>query len=324
MPRPIRIAARCVLACASAIAIPVLAQTFPARPIRIVVPYTPGGPTDILARTVAQRYTEAWGHPAIVENRPGAAGMAGTALVAKAPADGYTLCTAGITFATSQAMGAKLTFDPVQDFAPVTLMGAVANIVVVHPSVPVKSIRELIAFGKSRPGELLYASGGAGGTQHLAGELFKHMTGLNLQHVAYRGSAPAMTAVISGEVAAGFTDMLISVPQVKGGKLRGLAVTGARRAPVIPELPTVGEAGLPGFAVSAWFGLIVPAGTPRDIVGRLQAESARALKLPETVERLSSMGAEIISSVPEEFGAFLRAEREKWARVIKAANIRSE
>jgi len=299
-------------------------SVYPVKPIRIIVPYAPGGPTDILARTVGQRLNEAWGQPVVIENRAGAAGMTGTALVAKAPADGYTMATAGITFVTSVTMGMKLGFDPERDFDPVTLLGAVPNIVVVHPSLPVKSMRELIAFGKSRPDQLLYASGGAGGTQHLAGELFKHMTGIKLQHVAYRGSSPSLTAVVSGEVAMGFTDMLITVPHVRSGRLRGLAVTGARRARVIAELPTVSEAGLAGYAVSAWFGLITPAGTPRDIIQRVQTEAARGLKQPETLERLSALGADISASSPEEFGAFMKAEREKWARVIKAAGIRAE
>jgi tripartite-type tricarboxylate transporter receptor subunit TctC len=297
---------------------------YPVKPIRIIVPYAPGGPTDILARTVGQRLNEAWGQPVVIENRAGAAGMTGTALAAKAPADGYTMATAGITFVTSVTMGMKLGFDPERDFDPVTLLGSVPNIVVVHPSLPVKSIRELIAFGKSRPDQLLYASGGAGGTQHLAGEMFKHMTGIKLQHVAYRGSSPSLTAVVSGEVAMGFTDMLITVPHVRSGRLRGLAVTGARRARVIAELPTVSEAGLAGYAVSAWFGLITPAGTPRDIIQRVQVEAARGLKQPETLERLSALGADISASSPEEFGTFMKAEREKWARVIKAAGIRAE
>jgi tripartite-type tricarboxylate transporter receptor subunit TctC len=302
----------------------VLAQTYPAKPIRIIVPYAPGGPTDILARTVAQRLNEAWGQPVVIENRAGAAGMTGTALVAKAPPDGYTMATAGITFVTTVSMGAKLSFDPERDFDPVIFLGSIPNIVVVHPSLPAKSIKELIALGKSRPDQLFYASGGAGGTQHLAGELFKHLTGIKLQHVAYRGSSPSLTAVVSGEVAMGFTDMLITVPHVTSGRLRGLAVTGARRARIIPDMPTVSEAGLPGYAVSAWFGLITPAGTPRDIIQRVNAEAARGLKQPETLERLSAVGAEISVSSPEEFGAFMKAEREKWARVIKAAGIRAE
>jgi tripartite-type tricarboxylate transporter receptor subunit TctC len=217
-----------------------------------------------------------------------------------------------------------LSFDPERDFDPVIFLGSIPNIVVVHPSLPAKSIKELIALGKSRPGQLFYASGGAGGTQHLAGELFKHLTGLKLQHVAYRGSSPSLTAVVSGEVAMGFTDMLITVPHVTSGRLRGLAVTGARRARIIPAMPTVSEAGLPGYAVSAWFGLVTPAGTPRDIIQRVNAEAARGLKQPETLERLSAVGAEISASSPEEFGAFMKAEREKWARVIKSAGIRAE
>ncbi|MEQ1773299.1 MAG: tripartite tricarboxylate transporter substrate binding protein [Burkholderiales bacterium] len=300
------------------------AQSYPVKTIRIIVPYAPGGPTDILARTVAQRLNEAWGQPVVIENRAGAAGMTGTALVAKSPPDGYTMATAGITFVTTVSMGAKLSFDPERDFDPVTFLGSIPNIVVVHPSLPAKSIKELIALGKLRPGQLFYASGGAGGTQHLAGELFKHLTGLKLQHVAYRGSSPSLTAVVSGEVAMGFTDMLITVPHVTSGRLRGLAVTGARRARIVPNMPTVSEAGLPGYAVSAWFGLVTPAGTPRDIIQRVQAEAARGLKQPETLERLSAVGAEISASSPEEFGAFMKAEREKWARVIKAAGIRAE
>jgi tripartite-type tricarboxylate transporter receptor subunit TctC len=303
---------------------PALAQKYPVKPIRMIVPYTPGGPTDILARAVGQSMTEAWGQPVIIENRPGASGNLGTAAAAKSPPDGYTLGVVGISFSVAPALEAKLGYDPVKDLTPVALLASVNNLLVVHPSLPAKSVKELIAFAKARPGEVSFASGGPGGAQHLAGELFNSMAGIKMTHIPYKGSAPGLTALIGGEVTVGFTDMLITLPHVKSGKLRALAVTGATRSGLIPELPTVSEAGLKDYAVTAWFGMLAPAGTPADIVAQLNAEVVKSLKTAQMKERLAALGADAAAGSTADFAAFLKSEMAKWAKVVKAAGIRGE
>lgn len=300
-------------------ALPVVAQEYPVRQIRLIVPYTPSGPTDILSRVVAQKFTETWGQPVVVENRPGAAGMLGTEIASRAAPDGYTLCSAGLTFTTAATLNPKLSFLPLRDFAPVALIGVVPNVLSLHPSVPAKSVRELIRFAKSQPGKLAYPTGGVGGGQWLAGALFDHLAGTKMLPVQYRGSAPGVTALISGEVSVGFTDLIISLPHARAGRLRILAVTGDRRSDNAPDLPTVAEAGVPGFGMTAWFGLVTPAGTPEAVIGKLNREVLRILKLPETRERFASMGADAATFTPEQFGMFLKAESDKWARVIKTA-----
>jgi len=306
------------------IAAPALAQKYPAKPIKLIVPYTPGGPTDILARAVAQSFTEAWGQPAIIDNRPGASGNLGTALAAKSPADGYTLAVVGISYSVASALDAKLGYDPVTDLTPVALLASVNNLLVVHPSLPAKSVKELIAFARARPGEVSFASGGPGGAQHLAGELFNSVAGIKMTHIPYRGSAPGLTALIGGEVIVGFTDMLITLPHVKSGKLRALAVTGGTRSSLIPELPTVSEAGLKGYAVTAWFGMLAPAGTAPDIIAQLNGEVVKSFKTAQMKERLAALGADAAAGSTAEFAAFLRNEMAKWAKVVKSAGIRGE
>ena len=300
------------------------AQKYPAKQIRLIVPYTPGGPTDILARAVGQALTDAWGQPVIVENRPGASGNVGTAIGVKAPADGYTLNMASISFAVAPVLDGKAGFDPVKDFAPITLLATVNNLLVVHPSLPVKSVRELIAFAKARPAQVTFASGGPGGAQHLAGELFNSMAGIKMTHIPYRGSAPGLTALIGGEVIVGFSDMLISLQHVKSGKLRALAVTGAERSALIPELSTIAESGLPGYAVTAWFGLLAPAGTPPDIIAQINSEVVKSFRTPQMKERLAALGADPVGSTPDQLAAFIKTEMAKWAKVVKAAGIRAE
>ena len=302
----------------------VQAQTFPAKPIRIIVPYAAGGPSDIFARTVAQILNESFGQPVIVDNRPGAGGNLGTIAAAKSPADGYTLNTASIAFAVMPAFDAKAGFDPLKDFAPVTLVATVNNLQVVHPSLPVKSVKELIALAKSRPGQLTFASGGAGGAQHLAGELFNSMAGVRMTHVPYKGSAPGLVALIGGEVVVGFTDMVISLPHVRAGKLRALAVTGSTRSALIPELPTIAESGLRGYSFTAWFALLAPAGTPPDVVARINTAIAAGFKNPALRERLAATGADPVAGPPGQLSAFLTAEMAKWAKVLKTAGIRGE
>ena len=305
-------------------AMPAFAQKYPSKPIRMIVPYTPGGPTDILARAVGQSLTEAWGQPVIVENRPGASGNVGTAIAAKSPPDGYTLGVVGISYSVAPALDAKLGYDPVKDLTPITQLASVNNLLVVHPSLPARSVKELIAFAKARPGEVSFASGGPGGAQHLAGELFNSMAGIRMMHIPYKGSAPGLTALIGGEVIVGFTDMLITLPHVRSGKLRALAVTGGTRSSLIPELQTVGEAGLHGYAVTAWFGMLAPAGTAPEIVAQLNAEIVKSLKTAQMKERLAALGADAAAGTPEQFATFLRSEMAKWAKVVKSAGIRGE
>jgi tripartite-type tricarboxylate transporter receptor subunit TctC len=312
------------IACACTWTLPAMAQKYPAKPIRMIVPYAPGGPTDILARAVAQSMSEAWGQPVIIDNKPGASGNLGTALAAKAPADGYTLATVGISYSVAPALDAKLGYDPIRDLTPVALFASVNNLLVVHPSLPAKSVKELIAFAKARPGEVTFASGGPGGAQHLAGELFNSLAGIHLTHIPYKGSAPGLTALIGGEVVVGFADMLITLPHVKSGKLRALAVTGATRSGLIPELPTVSEAGLKGYAVTAWFGLLAPAGTPAEIVNQLNAETVKSLKTVQMKDRLAALGADAAAGSTADFATFLKSEMTKWAKVVKAAGIRGD
>lgn len=297
------------------------AQVYPTKPIRMIVPYAPGGPTDILARAVGQHLTEALGQQVIIDNRPGASGHLGTAQAAKLPADGYNFNMVGISFAVSPSLGGRPGYDALRDFTPVSLIASVNNVMSVHPSLPVKSVKELIALARRKPGELTYASGGRGGAQHLAGELFSSMAGVKMTHVPYRGSAPGLTALMGGEVIVGFTDMLITLPHIHSGRLRALAVTGGTRAPQLPDLPTMAEAGLKDYAVTVWFGLLAPAKTPPEIVRRVQTEIARGVLSPALGQRLAAMGAHPSGNTPEAFAAFLRAEITKWSAVVKSAGL---
>jgi tripartite-type tricarboxylate transporter receptor subunit TctC len=299
------------------------AQGYPNKTIRMVAPFPPGGTTDILARIAAQKLTEALAQQVIVDNRPGAGGNIGTELVAKSPPDGYTLVTApGSTLTIHPSLYAKLPFDPLRDFAPITMLAAVPNLLVVHPSLPVKSVKELVALGRAKPGELNYASTGAGQSTHLSMELFKSMAGLNITHVPYKGSAPALADLIGGHVLLMFDNMPSALPQVKAGKLRGVAVSTGKRSPVMPTLPTVAESGLPGFEVSVWFSVLAPAHTPREIVDRLNGILVKAMHSAEVRERLATQGAEAIGNTPEAFTAQMKLDIAKWAKVVKDANIK--
>ena len=299
------------------------AQAFPSKQIRIVVPFPPGGATDILARAVAQDLQKAYGQTTLVENRPGAGGNLGADLVAKSPGDGYTLLMGTVgTHGINVALYSKMPYDAVKDFAPVTLVALVPNILVVHPSVPVKTVRELIELAKKEPGKLNYASSGNGTSIHLSGELFKAMAGVSMLHVPYKGSSPAIADLLGGQVNLMFDNMPSSLPHVKAGKLRALAVTSSKRSPALPELPTIAEAGLPGYEASSWFGILAPAATPRDVVGKLHDAIVKGLATPETSERLASQGAEKVGNTPEQFAAFIREEIEKWGKVVKAAGAK--
>ena len=300
------------------------AQPYPAKPVRVVVPFPPGGPTDVVARGIAQKMTEGLGQTVVIENRGGAGGALGTELVAKSPADGYTLLMGTIGgLAVAMSLLPNRGYDTLRDFAPITQAVNVTNILVTHPSVPAKSVKDLLETARARPGQLNYASSGNGTVTHLAGELLKLMGKVNIVHVPYKGGAPALTALVSGETDMSYENSLIILPQIKAGKVKALAVTGAKRSPLLPALPTIGET-LPGYSASGWYGLVAPAATPKDALARLNAAAVRALRAPEVVERLSSQGAEPVGNSAEEWGGFIRSEIEKWARVVKAANMKAD
>jgi len=296
---------------------------YPAKPIRLVVPFPPGGTTDILARIVAQKLTEAWGQPVVVDNRPGAGGNIGAELVAKSAPDGYTLLMGTVgTHAINASLYAKLPYDHVKDFAPVILVAGVPNVLVVNPSVPVNSVAELIAYAKANPGKLNFASSGSGTSIHLSGELFRTMAGVQITHVPYKGSAPAIADLVGGQVQLMFDNLPSSLAQIKAGKLRALAVTSDKRAPALPDVPTMAEAGLPGFEASSWFGVLAPAGTPPAIVGKLHAEIAKWLATPDAREKLSAQGANLAGFGPEEFARYIGSETAKWAKVVKESGAK--
>jgi tripartite-type tricarboxylate transporter receptor subunit TctC len=307
---------------AAGLALPVAAQSYPAKPVRVVVPFPPGGPTDIVTRLIAPKMAEALGQQVVVENRGGAGGAIGTEMVAKAAPDGYTLVMGTIGgLAVAKSLNPKLGYDTLRDLAPITQSVSVTSVLVVHPSVPAKSVKELLALAKK--GKLNYASSGNGTITHLAGELLKLMAKVDITHVAYKGGAPALVALVSGEVDMSYENSLIITPHIKSGKVRGLAVTSAKRSALLPELPTIGET-LKGYSASGWYGLLAPAGTPRPVITRLHAEAVKALRAPDVVEKLSGQGAEPVASSPEEFTAFIRSETEKWANLVKAANMRTD
>ena len=301
------------------------AQAYPAKSIRLIVPWPPTGTVDILGRTLGQKLSESMGQPVLVDNRAGANGMIGSEAAAKSPPDGYTLVVDNITgHAINATLQAKMPFDSMRDFTHVSLLASVPDGVVSLPSLPATNIRELIALARAQPGKLTYASFGIGSSAHLAGELFKIMAGIDMLHIPYKGGQPAIADLLAGQVSI-YIPVLPSVVQLtKAGRLRLLAVTGAKRSSAMPDVPTVAESGLPGFEASNWFGLMAPAGTPPEIVTRLNAEAAKALQAPEVREKLAALGFEIQSSTPQEFTALLKSETEKWAKVIKASGARAE
>jgi tripartite-type tricarboxylate transporter receptor subunit TctC len=299
------------------------AQTYPAKTIRIVVPFPPGGATDILARAVAQKLTDAWGQAVVVDNRPGAGGNIGSELVAKAAPDGYTLEMGTVgTHAINASLYAKMPYDHVKDFAPVILVAGVPNVLVVNPSLPVSSVQELIAYAKANPGKLNFASSGNGTSIHLAGELFKVMAGVQMTHIPYKGSAPALQDLIGGQVQLMFDNLPPSLPHIKAGKLRALAVTSATRSSALPDTPTIAESGLPGFEASSWFGVLAPAGTPPAIIARLNAEIGAWLASAEAKEKMLALGANIGGGSPEDFARHIAAETAKWQKVVKASGAK--
>jgi len=302
-----------------------LTQTYPAKPIRIIVPFPAAGTADIMARVVGQKMSASWGQQVVVDNRAGAGGNIGAELAAKAAPDGYTffLCTVG-THAIHQTLYKKLAFDPIRDFAAMAYIAGVPNVAVVHPSIPVRSVKELIAFVKARPGQINFGSSGTGSSVHMSGEMLKVMAGLTMTHIAYKGNPQAVTDLMTGQIELMITNMPSVIPFIKAGRLRALAVTTKERSSALPELPTMQEAGIPGYESSAWFGLLGPAGTPRDVINKTNAEVQRVLKLPDVKQNLASQGAEPLFMSAEEFGAFIRDETAKWAKVVKAAGVHAD
>jgi tripartite-type tricarboxylate transporter receptor subunit TctC len=299
-------------------------QTFPSKPVQLVVPAAAGGTVDILSRAIAPALAERLGQPVLVENRPGAGTNIGMEAVARSSPDGHMLLVGGVPVATNKVLYSKLAFDPTSDLAPVTLLVTSSNVLVVNPALPVHSVKELIAYAKTRPGELNFGSPATGSTPHLAGELFNHLAGVKMVHVPYKGAAQGLNDLIGGRLQLSFDNIPPAVPHVRAGKLRALAVTAGKRHAAFPELPTVAEAGLPGFEVSAWFGLLARAGTPADVIQRLEVETAKVLAAPAVRERLVQLGFEVDGRGAAQYAAFIRAEAERWTPIIRAIGAKAD
>ena len=299
--------------------------TYPAKPIRFVVPFPAGGPLDLVARSIGQELSRSWGQPVIVDNRPGAGGNIGADLVAKAPADGYTILMGAVsTHAINVTLYRKLPYDPINDFAPITLVTSVPNVLVLHPSVQAQNVKELIAIAKVKPGQLNFASGSTGSAGHLAGELFKTMANVEMVHIPYKGAAPAVVDLLAGQVSLMFDNMSSALPNIKAARVRAIAVTTLKRSPLLPALPTISESGLRGFDVSTWFGVFAPGGTAPVVVARLNAEIVRILNTAQMQERLGVLGAEPVANKPNEFAVFIEAEIRKYAKVINASGAKAD
>ena len=309
--------------CFAALAFSALAQTYPAKPVRLIVPFPPGGSADILARAIGQKAGEGLGQQFIVDNRPGAGTAIGAEALARSAPDGYTVMIGTVSsHAINPALNPKLPFHPVKDFTPVSLVATIPFAMIVHPSVPARNVQEFIALARAKPGSLNYSSAGSGTSNHLSGELLKSMSGIDIVHVPYKGSAPALNDLIAGQVSLMFDLVLTAAPHIKSGAVRGIAVTSAQRSSALPELPTVAESGVPGYEVSAWFGIFGPAGLPAAVAQRLNAEFVKAVQQPDLRQRLASQGAEPLTSTPEEFASYLRSEIDKWAKVVKASGMK--
>jgi len=297
---------------------------FPVKPGRVVVAYPPGGPTDILGRLVAQKLSEGTGQPFIVDNRPGAAGMIGADLVVKSPPDGYTLLVVPATHAVNPSLYPKMPYDTVRDLTHVSLIAETPFILVVHPSLPVKNVSELAALARKQPGQLNYGAASLGGLPHLAGELFNLMNNVKMIAIPYKGGAPATVDLLAGHVPIMFNSMLASIPHVRAGKLRALGVTTIKRSSAVPEVPTIAEQGMAGFAVSGWYGVLAAAGLPADVLARLNLEIGRGMRDPAVIKRLASEGVDAVTSTPDEFAARVRSEIEKWGKVVRASGLKAE
>lgn len=300
-------------------------EVYPTKPIRLICPFPPGGTTDVVARLVAQKLTEAWKEQVIVDNRAGAGGIIGTELAAKAPADGYTVLLGSITtHAVNPALYKNLKFDPLKDFTPVSLVVSSPQLLAVHPSLAAKSVKDLIALAKAKPGKLNYASAGVGTSPHLTFELFKSMAGIDAVHVPYKGTGPAITELVGGQVQMMITGVVALMPHVKSGKLRGLAVTSAKRVAALPDLPTIAESGVPKFDVSSWFGVFLPAGAPKPVLTKMNGEIRRMVEIPEVRTKLTSLGANPETNTPEEFAAYVKSEMAKWGKVVRDTGTRAD
>jgi len=301
------------------------AQAYPAKPVRIVVPFPPGGTSDILARTIGPRLSAEWGQPVVVDNRPGAAGNIAAEHVARAPGDGYTLfiTTVGI-HAIHPSLYSKLPFDPLRDFTPVTNLVMLPSVLAVHPSIPVRSVKDLIALAKKRPGDLSYSSAGSGSQPHLTAELFKTMTGVDLLHVPYKGAAQQLTDLVAGHVALTFATAPSAVPFIKGGQMRAIGVSSGKRASALPDVPTIAEAGVPGYEAVGWNGMVAPANLPAPVLEKVNATVVKAFNLPEVRDRMISLAADPVTTTPAQFGAYIKAEIAKWAKVVKASGAKAE
>jgi tripartite-type tricarboxylate transporter receptor subunit TctC len=301
------------------------AAGYPAKPVRFIAPFPPGGSTDLLARLVAQKLAEAWGQQVIVENRGGAAGTIGVELAARAAPDGYTIVMGHVgTFGVNPTLYPKLPYDAIRDFAPVTVLATVPNAMAVHPSLPVKTARDFIALAKARPGELLYASGGSGSASHLAGEYFKLLTQINMVHVPYKGTAPAMASMISGETTMTITGMVALGPHIKSKRLKLLGVATLKRLAIAPEIPTLHESGAPGYDANQWYGVLTQAAVPREIVAKLHADIVKVMTRPDVRDRLAADGAEVVANTPEQFAAHIKSEIARWAPVVKASGAKPD
>jgi tripartite-type tricarboxylate transporter receptor subunit TctC len=303
---------------------PAPASDYPARPIRFVVPFLAGGPSDVLARTLGVKMNQDWGQPVVVDNRAGAAGIIGADLVAKSAPDGYTLMMAQVGDTISMSLYSKLPYNFERDFAPITLVGLTPFILVVHPSLAAKNVQDLIALAKAKPGALTFASGGTGVASHLAGELFKSTAGINIVHVPYKGQAPATADLLGGQVSFMFNNPITSLPHIKGGKMRALAVSTGKRFSGLPDVPTVAESGFAGFDVGFWLGTLAPAGTPRPVIAKLNAEMIKILHMPDVGERLAALGVEIVGSTSEEFARIIKADVIKWGKVVRDSGAKAD
>jgi len=299
--------------------------SYPSKPIRMIVPSAPGSGPDIMARAIGQKLTEVLGQAIVIDDKPGAGGIIGSEAAAKAPPDGYTLIMSNAGAHTvNPGLYAKLPYDPVKDFAPVTLVALAPNILIVHPTLPVRNVKDLIALAKAKPGELTFGSGGNGSTAHLSGEMFKTMAGINIVHIPFKGSPAAVIGVIAGQIALAIPNIPPALPHVRSGKLKALAVTTAKRAAGVPDLPTVAEAGLPGYEATAWFGVLAPAATPPQIIARLNAAIVKIAHAREMQERLTAEGADAVGNTPEQFAQIIKSDIAKWAKVIKASGARAD
>lgn len=305
-------------------AMPSWAQQYPVRPIRLIVPFPPGGGTDTMARAIAPKLSEYLGQQVVPENRGGAGANIGAELAAKSPPDGYTVLLVTVTNAVGATLYTKLNYDLARDFASITQLATTPHVLVVHPSVPVKSVKEFTAFTRARPGELTYSSSGNGSMAHLAGELFSSLTGTKMVHVPYKGGGPSMTALVGGEVSVCFATMPSAVGFVRAGKLRAIAVTTEKRSPSMPDLPTIAETGVKGYEAGSWYGLSAPTGTSKEIIARLHAEAVKVMALPDVKDRLFNAGFEVVTSNPEQFAAFTRSEIQKWGKLVKATGLKIE